>query len=244
MIQIAICDDNTEFRRNLDIALQKLCPEIFPKDVSYQLGISLGSGKDVLRYIERKWIDVLFLDIDMPEMTGFELAKQLLEKNPEICIVFVSGYDHFVYDVFEFQPFAFLRKERISLDLPKILHRLADKYDTEKKATKVNTVKGEQEIDTREVLYIKSQGNYYILYLRNGRELSCRGTMRDAEGIFSSYGFFRIHSAFLVNLDHIERLERTCVFVGKENDQLPISQRRLKEFRRAYAAFTMESFSI
>ena len=52
MIQIAICDDSEKFRHNLDIELQKLCPKIFPKDVTCQHGISFSSGKDVLRYIE------------------------------------------------------------------------------------------------------------------------------------------------------------------------------------------------
>ena len=124
MINILFCDDNTEFLSILfgyvrDI-IQNDYRNIF-KDAKFY---SYDNGKGVISFAERERVDVIFLDIDMNDRTGFEVAKQLLEINGETLIVFVSAYDQFVYDAFEFYPIAFLRKGKVCDELPKTMKRI------------------------------------------------------------------------------------------------------------------------
>ena len=100
MIHIYVCDDSVEFRRIFDQTLTKLIPANFSETLEYKIEDSVGNGEQLLKRIETKPVDVVFLDIDMPEMNGLELAKRIIRINKDIVIVFVSAYDHYVYQVF------------------------------------------------------------------------------------------------------------------------------------------------
>lgn len=244
MIHIVICDDSAEFQATFSDALKKNCAEIFPKTLRYEIIESFSRARQVLEYAEKDPIDILFLDIDMPDMSGLELAKRLVCKKEDTVIVFVSGYDHYVYEVFEFSPFAFLRKDRIGIELPQTLKRIADKFDRVNYDVTLNTVSGAFTVCARDVLYICSKGNYYTCCMKNGKELSCRGTLADAEKLFFPFDFSRVHSAYLINLHQIQKIEKNTVYVGMDMARIPIAQRRQAAFKQAYAQFTMRDLHI
>lgn len=243
MIHISVCDDSIEFRRIFDQTLEKLVPQIFPTSLEYKIEDSVGSGEQLLKRLESNDIDVLFLDIDMPGMNGLDLAKRLTKLQKEILIIFVSGYDHYVYQVFEFFPFAYLRKDRILDELPTVLKRIADQFDRDHRAVSLASIHGLVTLDARDVIYIRSDGNYYEVKTQNG-VCRCRGTLREAEKLFSGLDFYRIHSAYLVNLNHVQQVNQNEVSVSYEKKPLPIAQRRLAGFRAAYAEFTIRSFNL
>lgn len=239
MITIAICDDSSEFRRLFENAVIKYTKDIFPQSLQNIKIADFDQSKKVLEFLEKESIDILFLDIDMPGMSGLELAKRLSWKNANTIIVFVSGYDQFVYEVFEFSPFAFLRKDRILDELPRTLARIAEKFEKKNTDIELSTIDGTCTVCARDTLYIESKGNYYSCIEKSGKEFVCRGTMSDAEKLFEKHDFFRVHSAYLVNLHHIQRSDKYDVYVGMNMIRIPIAQRRLADFRHAYAEFTM-----
>lgn len=244
MIHLALCDDNVEFQRMFRNALENYCSQVFPPSLRFDILKNFGSAEEVLKYIKDHTIDVLFLDIDMPGIGGLELAKRMMLKNENTVIVFVSGYDHYVYEVFEFSPFAFLRKDRIFNELPKTLSRIADRFDKANTDVKIMTVDGICTICARDVMYVSTKGNYYTCFFKNDTHLTCRGTLNDAEQIFCQFDFIRVHAAFLVNLHHIQKYEKSHLYVGSDSIKIPIAQRRLVEFKQAYAQYTMRSFQL
>ncbi|MBQ8896771.1 MAG: response regulator transcription factor [Clostridia bacterium] len=243
MIHIYVCDDSIEFRRIFDQTLTKFIPIYFSKKLEYKIEDSVENGEQLLRRMDTVPLDVVFLDIDLPKMNGFELAKQIIVKNKDALIVFVSGYDHFVYQVFEFFPFAYLRKSHILDELPSVLKRISNKYDSDNRTIIIQSVSGKIKIDTRDIVYICSEGNYYIVYTNKG-PLKCRGTLNEAEELLVKFDFYRIHSAYIVNLNHIQKIEQSEVVVSNEKKPLPIAQRRLSGFRNAYSEFTIRSFNL
>ncbi|MBR5286856.1 MAG: response regulator transcription factor [Clostridia bacterium] len=243
MIHIYVCDDSIEFRRMFDQTLTKLIPIYFSKKLEYKIEDSVGNGEQLLRRMDTRPLDVVFLDIDMPEMNGFELAKQIISKNKDVLIIFVSGYDHFVYQVFEFFPFSYLRKSHILDELPLVLKRISDKFDCDNRTITVQSVSGKVKLDTRDIIYIRSDGNYYIIHTNKGT-LKCRGTLNEVEELFVNFDFYRIHSAYLVNLNHIQKVDQYNVTVSNERQPIPIAQRRLSGFRNAYSEFTIRSFNL
>lgn len=244
MINIAICDDSSEFRRLFESAVMKYTKDIFPQSLQNIKIADFDQSKKVLEFLEKESIDILFLDIDMPGMSGLELAKRLTWKNANTIIVFVSGYDHYVYEVFEFSPFAFLRKDRIFDELPKTLERIVEKLEQRNTDVVISTAEGKCTVCARDMLYVKSNGNYYYCHEKTGKLYVCRGTLSEAENLFSEYDFFRVHSAYLVNLHHIQKIEKNDLFVGLNYEQIPIAQRRLADFRKVYAEFNMRSFHL
>ena len=243
MIHIYVCDDSVEFRRIFDQTLTKLIPANFSKTLEYKIEDSVGNGEQLLKRIETKPVDVVFLDIDMPEMNGLELAKRIIRINKDIVIVFVSAYDHYVYQVFEFFPFAYLRKDHILDELPLVLKRISDKFECDNRLIVLPTIAGSIKLDARDIIYIRSEGNYYIVKTDKG-EIKCRGTLNEIEEMFMNIGFYRIHSAYIVNFSHIQKVGKYEITVRNKRDPLPIAQRRLSGFRTAYSDYTMRNFNL
>ena len=241
MFNIIFCDDNAQFLVLLRDVVQNVCKKTVPEDEDYFVGPAFGSGKEVIEYIKENHVDVLLLDIDMPELNGFEVAKFLCKEYKNIKIVFMSAYDNFVYGAFEFYPFAYLRKAHISEELPKVIKRVLEKMKEPERQITLFTNSGIKTVDVNSISYVESKRNYYSVHLIHGREYTCRGTLSEFEKEVSKYDFFRIHSAFLVNLEHVERiLENGYILV--QNTSLPLAQRRTSEFKKAYMAYIRRCF--
>lgn len=243
MIHIYVCDDSAEFRDPFCALLAKLAPECFTPTLAYKIENGVAGGEKLLEVMESEPVDVIFLDIDMPVINGFELAKRITAQNKDAVVVFVSGYDHYVYRVFEFFPFAFLRKSHIAEELPDVLKRISGRFDRENKTISLNSVDGTVKFHTEEITYICSQGNYYVVYTNKG-SCKCRGTLSEIEELVCGFDFYRIHSAYIVNLNHIRQVGRNEVLLKGVKVPIPIAQRRLAGFRAAYSEFTIRSFNL
>ena len=244
MLNICICDDSIEFIRVFVNQLDFMCKKYFSKDIKYELCGAFNTASEVMNYLNDSEIDLLFLDIDMPEMNGFDLAKRVSAINPDVMIVFVSGHDHYVFEVFEFSPFAYLRKTKILEDLPGILKRIYEAVARKNIRMEIDTVKGRTSIPVKDVLYMKSEGNYYAIITYVGDKIVCRGTLSYIEKELGEYDFYRVHAAYIVNMDHIQSFRNNELSIGVYNEVIPISQRRLASFRKAYAAFTIRRFDV
>ena len=128
MIKIAICDDNLKFSQIFYKKIKSItnndCMVLPP----------FFEGTEVIEYLKINSINILFLDIDMPKINGFDLAKILCEKYPDIIIIFVSAYEDFVYSSFEYCPFRFLRKSHLNDELKTTLEKAIEKIIINDKA--------------------------------------------------------------------------------------------------------------
>lgn len=241
MFNIVLCDDNSQYLCSLKKFLQKECVKIVPRGEDFSIGPAFGNGEDTLKYIRENYVDVLLLDIDMPHLNGFEVAKVVCREYPRIKIVFMSAYDNFVYSTFEYYPFAYVRKSHISEELPKVLRRIVSKLHESERTLKLSTTAGIKVVDLNSILYVESDRNYYVVHMIQGKEYLCRGTLTELDKTVSKYDFFRIHSAYLINLEYVERMpERGYVLV--QNTSLPIAQKRMKEFKKVYMDYIRRCF--
>lgn len=239
MYYIALCDDNIEFLNLLSDMLEKEFGEIVsPK---YKIAFEkFNSGRSLLDFAKKQKISVLFLDIDMPEMTGFDVAKVLGNENKDMLIIFVSAYDNFVYESFDYSPFQFIRKSRIPDDLKKNVTRINDKLFAPIKHIELQLLDESVNIDIKKILYFESEKNYYSVHLMGGEKLIGRGTMNSIEEKVKGLDFYRIHSGFVVNLEHAGRITHDG-FLTVGHTQIPISQKRMKEFKKVYSEYARRS---
>ena len=236
-MNVVFCDDNYEFASLLSSHVLKLWKTINPSQGNCMLEYCFSDGQKVLELAKSVPIDVIFLDINMVDVSGFDVAKSLRQIRDKTLIVFVSGYDSFVYDSFEFYPVAFLRKELVYEELPKIIKRLSEKLD-ETVQMAIKTSNGEMQVHIKDIVLINSVGNYCYVRMSNGTQHSSRCTLSSFEEWVSGQDFFRVHSAYIVNLNHIQNIDKnSSVLMGFEKIVVPISQRRWPEFKRAYSEF-------
>ena len=222
MYYVALCDDNVEFLNMLSDMLEKEFGEIVsPK---YKIAFEkFNSGRSLLNFAKKQKISVLFLDIDMPEMTGFDVAKVLGNENKDMLIIFVSAYDNFVYESFDYYPFQFIRKIRHPDYLKKIVNRINDKLFAPIKHIELQLLDESVNIDIKKILYFESAKNYYSVHLMGGEKLIGRGTMNSIEEKVKDLDFYRIHSGFVVNLEHAGRITHDG-FLTVGHTLIPISQ--------------------
>lgn len=243
MITIAICDDNAQFACLLRQHLQHLCAYNVPERVDLRIAPTFFSADEVLSYLEESTIDILFLDIDMPRTSGFELAKTLCSVYPDTVIIFVSSYEEFVYSSFEFCPFQFLRKAHLDKELPSTLERVIKKCVLDTETLLFDSTEAEVILRVRDIMFFEGERNYYTIHTISGKAYRCRGTMKSLEAMLEKYDFFRIHSAYIVNLEHIESISSRGYLVMKNERLLSISKKRASPFKSAYMQFTRRRVS-
>ena len=243
MFTIAVCDDNLPFAHALAQKLRYLCAHYVPDRIDCQIAPEFGSADEVLQYLSEFPIDVLFLDIHMPQTNGFQLAGVLNEKYPDTTIIFVSAHNNLVYKSFEFSPFRFLRKDHLEEELPSAVQKVIEKCITNNETFLFQTTKGEILLRVKDILYFESEKNYYTVHCVSGAAYHCRGTISSVEEATNKFNFFRIHSAYIINEEHVEHIDDKKEIVHMKNGVvLNISRKKISHFKNSYMDFIRRRF--
>lgn len=243
MLTIAVCDDNPQFANILTKKIRQLCAYKLPDRIDCRIAPEFGSADEVLRYLAKYSINILFLDIDMPQTSGFSLAKVLNEKFPDTIIIFVSAYENFVYSSFEFSPFRFLRKSCLEKELPITFQKVIEKCIIDNETLAFKTTEGETILRLKDILYFESEKNYYTIHCLLGAEYRCRGTITAVEEMVAEYDFYRIHSAFVINEEHIEFIDNSDFVHMRGGALLSVSRRKVSDFKENYMKFIRRRLS-
>lgn len=243
MIRIAVCDDDPSFAATLSDNLSELCARYADDDLDCRVGPIFTSAKLVLSFLETNTIDMLFLDIDMPEMSGFELAGIIAEKYPKTIILFVSAYDNFVYSSFTYSPFRFLRKLHLKEELPSALEKAIEKCVSETQGLSFNSTSGYITLRPSEILFFENSKNYYNICCDSGVTYKCRGTIKALESVCTDKRFIKVHSAYIVNLEHVAEVDEGARITMRDGTLINIAQPRRREFKEAYMQYVRRRYS-
>mgnify|MGYP000270938701 CR=1 FL=1 len=232
-----IVDDEYKARVILNTLVSEYCPEI-------EIVNSFSSGQKALAYLLNNPVNLIFLDIQMPEMTGFELLRNLNRNQQKVVIV--SAHDDHGIEAVKAGAFDYLLKPLSISDLRELVRRLQEWNLTQAELTKghedadSNRISlphryGTKIIDPRQILLIESDNSYSEISLVNDKKLVVTRSIKEFDELLSNRYFFRIHNKYIVNLTCIESfsLEEGGIVILKNGISLPVSRRRLKTFREA-----------
>lgn len=226
-MRIAVCDDNV-------VMLNFLCDEInkeFRKNgVDFALD-RFENGADFLSVYETAPFDIVFLDIDMPTINGFEIAERINKDNSSF-IVFVTSHDELVYSSFKFQPFRFIRKNHIAAELPETVKALAEKINerTAARHFEVRTSSGNVFLDLNDVEYIEIYGHWLKITIKDADAIECYGSLSDFEKRLAPHNFVRTHKSYLVNCKYIYSIEQRQVVLD-DKTAIPLSKYKIESVR-------------
>lgn len=234
-IQALLVEDNAFMATVLsDLLIQH------PTDIAV-LGIA-NTGKEALQLIASRKPDVVFLDIELPDMTGFELLQQVDDINFQT--IFTTSHSHYAIKAFRFNALDYLIKPIRESELDEAIKRFmkSSSNSIEVKNALVNlksqsvenqklllaTQNGTLRLPLKQITHIEGERNYSYIYLSNGsRELSSKN-LAYFEEILTDKSFFRCHRSYLVNRYHIETLKKD-LFILKNGLEIPISRRKKTE---------------
>lgn len=240
MVKIGIIDDEKEAREQLREELARFESE-------YGLEFKVLEFDSALSYLsaETGACDILYLDIDMPQMTGMELAEKIRETDHEVIIIFCTNLQQFALNGYSVSALGFLVKPvqwysfRLYLDRAiKVIERKAHQWEKQE-ARKIIVKDGpvSKVVDAADIRYVEVRQHYLLYHIedkKTGQEtvIKTRGSMQDVAGLLSSYGFVRCSSSFLVNLSHITTVSRLEIRVGQ--DVLPIGRTYRDTFTKEF----------
>jgi len=218
MINTIIVDDEVHCLDTLNILLNDYCPEI-------QVTGKCMSGKKALEAIERIKPELVFLDIEMPSMTGFELLEKFV-KIP-FSVIFTTSYDQYAIKAIRFSALDYLLKpidhkelvaavtkvkqqnvqpsvEQFRMLMDQIIHK-----DNGFTKIAVPTTEGFELIPADQLVRCEAFDNYTHLYLKNKtRIVACRSLKEVEEQLHNFTSFIRVHNSYLVNLNEVTKYVR------------------------------------
>lgn len=225
---VAICDDESIFREKIK---QMLLDYKIQRRMHLDI-VEFDNGTSLLNYDSA--FDIVFLDYQMPDINGLDIAKILRQRNNICSIVFVTSFPEFMIESFTVKTFRFLIKP---IDEEKITAVLDD-YIKEKKMFSpvvVNTYVGQIVINSDEIIYIEGDVKYCNIRTINETFHSSK-TLSRVFSTLPTHCFFRTHKSYVVNLYCVVLIEDNRITLSN-NERVVISRSNISNFRKAYYEF-------
>ena len=235
IINIALCDDDSRLLLSLAVIIE----ELFKK---YKIKAEVerfNHPESLLKGLEKKKFDFIFLDINMPDLDGIEVGKRIKERDNTIEIVYVSSYEERVFETFSVRPFGFIRKSKFKKDSEEIISSIKNLLtdNSNENYVDIKTNSSIRRINVQEVVYIDSQKDYQYLHILNKEEpIRIRSGMKTLEDLLAPYHFIRIHKGILINCIFIRRIDNDGVILVTD-EILPVSRRKAIDLRIKYLEF-------
>lgn len=230
-MRIAVCDDETAWIEQTKRRLEQVY-------VSLDLLVeTFSSGKMLLDRIKSVPFDLVILDIEMPQMDGLQVARNLRNMGVETEIVFLTSHVEYALKGYEVQALRYLTKPVDAGKLDEMIRYLLEKEKKQKRV--VIQSEGEMVSVSLSDIYYLEVRNHDVMFMTQKGTWKTRGKMGDYEKAYASYGFVRIHRGYLVNLAYVTRLKEQEVYLT-DGSRLPLSRTREKAAREALYAYVAE----
>jgi two-component system LytT family response regulator len=199
--------------------------------------------KEGIDLIRNKKPDIVFLDIEMPGMNGFELLKHVDQTT--FKVIFTTAYDQFALQAFEVNAYDYLLKPVVEEELERALNKVIenDHHDEtlieirtlmsklergQNRSFAIPTLEGLEFIEANQIIRCVSDSNYTHIHLENSKSLLIAKTLKDVELILDDKQFYRIHNSHIINLNYLKKYlkGKDGSVVLKDGTTIPISRSR------------------
>ena len=245
-IKAIIIDDEADGRTVLHSLIHMYCPQITI------IGQS-SSGEEGLAMIQDLNPELVFLDIDMPGMNGFSLLKRIKEITFEV--IFVTAHHHYALKAIKHSALDYLLKpvdktelieaveKFVKIDKQKVNERMSFLLKNESKEASeitqiiLNVREGYIFTDIEDIIRCEADGNYTMVFLKNGTKQLASKTLKEFEYILNQNNFWRIHKSHLINLKHLKKYVKgdgggNVVMI--DNSEIEVSRRNKDAFLKQF----------
>ena len=238
MIKSVILDDEKNCVETLQWKLAQYCPDV-------SVLATFNDPLQALEFMHKTPIDLLFLDIEMPNMNGFDVLESL--KSASFDVIFTTAYDNYGIQAVKFAALDYLLKPVRNKELVDAVERHIKKTVARDPRAQIESLLRNLQAETQtgrpvkitlatkeslelvhpsEILYCESDSNYTMVYLGDGRKKLISRTLGEFEEMLEPFHFCRTHNSFLVNMDEVREYVRTegGYLVLKNGTTIPVSK--------------------
>jgi len=242
-MQCIIIDDELNAIKALRWEIENNLPEL-------QIIATFESAVEALRYLKmHNSPDLVFLDIEMPDMNGFDFINNLPKRNFEI--IFTTAYSEFALEALKKEAVDYLLKPIDSEDLVASMEKLKNRIGRSRINETLQAIKNfspskEEKIKIsfdgkinfmrpEEIVYLMSDGNYSKLFLQNGKEVLVTHKLKEMQQELPESHFFRVHKSYIINVQKITSFYKNENFIVlNEKINIPLARSRKSEFISKY----------
>lgn len=241
-LKTIIVDDEPDSIKLLELQLAQHCPQI-------EIAGTYSSSIKALPAIEKLQPDLIFLDIEMPVMNGFELLEKILHL--PFSVIFITAYNEYALKAFRFNAVDYLLKPVEAADLIQAVAKAAQRIkptNTQlslmqkqmrgEPATRI-AIPGQQGgvsfIDLNDIIYSEASNNYSKLILADGKQFLISKTLKDVQEVLEEEHFLRVHRQYIINLNHVKQFNRNEGILTMVNgDHIPIARNQKEKLSEKY----------
>ncbi|OXM84206.1 LytR/AlgR family response regulator transcription factor [Paenibacillus rigui] len=244
--KVVIADDEAPAREELAYLLEQI-PEVVQV-------IQAAGGMDAIKKVKEHSPDLLFLDMEMPDLSGLQVAEIIHELSPQIKLIFSTAYDHYAIEAFKLRAFHYILKPYDDNDVFAVfreLRRINESTAAAGAAADVDGSKLQQTcsvklaleieggikyISPKDIIYISKEGKHVQVHTRE-QAYEVVYTLQDLEQKLESYGLFRCHKSYLIQMDAILELKSwvngayNVTMDDKQQSVIPVSRNYVKDLR-------------
>jgi two-component system LytT family response regulator len=246
-----IVDDEAKARRLLEVMLKEFCPQV-------EIVGQAENVPEAVKMINRCQVDIVFLDVDMPQYNGFELFNFVDKTTFEV--VFCTAYSDYALKAFEVSAVDYLLKPiqitalvnavekviRINKSNPQLPERIStlqrNIVNDELKRIALPVESGWLFVDIETILHLEADGSYTHIFLNDGSKLLISKKLKEFETLLDqNHKFFRTHRSHIINIDAIKKYIKqdggTILLSNHAN--IPLARERKEAFQERIAAFKL-----
>jgi two-component system LytT family response regulator len=249
MITCILIDDENNALEMMEWLLKTYCPQV-------QILAMCHNAEQGIEAIHKHRPDVVFLDIEMPKMNGFDMLEQF--DKLFFDVVFCTAYDQFAIRAFKYSALNYLLKPVDPDDLKATVQRIEErksvitkeqfdmlmqqmKQPEKSTPARIALTSGDGMIfvPTSDILYCEAEGNYTNVFLANGKKILVSKVLKDIDEALAGPDFFRVHSSFLININHIKKFIRGegGYIVMNNEAMVNVSRSKRQEFMELFSKF-------
>jgi two-component system, LytTR family, response regulator len=238
MIKAIIIDDENKSREVISELLKECFDEI-------KVVAQAGDVEHSVREIEKHRPNLLFLDIDLPDGTGFDVLKKIDYK--DMKIVFITAHQEYAIKAIKFSAFDFILKPFNTNELVQTVRRVLDEHIADNNALRIETIltnfgnslpelkkivlKTSDRIyvvNIKDIIRCEAENNYTIFYLANRSTIMVSKTIKTYEILLAGHEFMRVHQSHLINLNYIQHFDKPDggMLVLSNNSTVPVSHQK------------------
>ena len=247
MLRALLIDDEPECLRSLTQDLDKFCPEV-------EVVGQCNSGKDGIKQINALKPDVVFLDIDMPFINGFDVLEMVPDATFEV--IFTTAHDKYAIKAFRISAVDYLLKPiahealREAVDklrgrqesgqrngqIEFLIQQIKDLENNNVRKVALPTFDGLEFINLDDIIYCQSDGAYSNVFFKDGSKLYISKTLRYLEDALCTFHFFRVHNSYIVNLNYIRKYSKADggALIMTSGDRIRVSRSKKDELLKLF----------
>ena len=234
-----LIDDEKNCSDLLSHLLAENCPDL-------QIAGVFNDSQQGVKAIRELQPDVVFLDIEMPQLNGFGVLNEVRDQKFEV--IFTTAHDEYAIQAIRFSALDYLMKPIQPQELKTAVERLLTKNENQNIKMQLDlllqqvqrpkpqldrialaTSEGMEVVDVKDILYCEAQSNYTSIYFRNGRKLLVSKTLKQISALLKDHLFYRVHQSYLVNLAYVKKFVRSgggyLILEGEETVNVAQSRR-------------------